>query len=154
MNIGRTPSERRQGSGQGVKHRDHCCLPIAVSSILILNNGETSAEWRAPESVKFPDSLSLPKVYNSFKQKLDVDFRKYVILGACNPPLAYRALNTELEIGLLLPCNVTVYEEEGESVVSILNPIAMLSVANNPGLDPTAPEARERLQRVAAALSA
>ena len=90
----------------------------------------------------------------TLKQKLDVDFRKYVILGACNPPLAYRALNTELEIGLLLPCNVIVYEEEGESVVSILDPIAMLSVANNPGLDPIAHEARERLQRVVAALSA
>ena len=84
-------------------------------------------------------------VQATLKKKLDVDFRKYVILGACNPPLALRVLNTELEIGLLLPCNVIVHEEEGGSVVSIQDPIAMMSVANSPGLDPIAHEARERL---------
>lgn len=93
-------------------------------------------------------------VQATLKQKLDVDFRKYVILGACNPPLAHRALTTELEIGLLLPCNVIVYEADGGSVVSIQDPIAMLSVAGNPGLDPIANEARERLQQVIAAISA
>lgn len=89
----------------------------------------------------------------TLKKKLDAEFRKYVILGACNPPLAHQALNTELEIGLLLPCNVIVYESDGGSAVSILDPIAMLSVAENPGLDAVANEARARLQRVAAALS-
>lgn len=84
----------------------------------------------------------------TMKKKLDADFRKYVILGACNPPLAHQALEAELEIGLLLPCNVIVYEEDGGSVVSIVDPISMLGVVENPNLDPVAREARARLQRV------
>jgi len=88
----------------------------------------------------------------TLKEKLSVDFRKYVILGACNPSLAQQALNTELEIGLLLPCNVIVYEENGTSVVSIMDPVAMLGVVENPALDPVADEARARLQRVIAAM--
>jgi uncharacterized protein (DUF302 family) len=86
------------------------------------------------------------------KEKLDVDFRKYVIMGACNPPLAHQALSTDLDIGLLLPCNVIVYEDDGESVVAILDPISMLDVVENPDLDPVAEEARSRLGRVAKAL--
>ena len=89
----------------------------------------------------------------TLKEKLDVDFRKYVILGACNPPLAHQALTTELEIGLLLPCNVIVYEENGGSVVSIVDPLSMLGVVGNPELEPVADEARTRLQRVIEALS-
>lgn len=90
----------------------------------------------------------------TLKQKLGEDFRRYVILGACNPRLAYQALNTELEIGLMLPCNVIVYEDEEESgsVVSIVDPIAMLGVVPNPALDDVAQEARMRLQNVVAAL--
>ena len=88
----------------------------------------------------------------TLKKKLEADFRNYVILGACNPPLAHQALNTELEIGLLLPCNVIVYEENGGSVVSIVDPISMLGVVENPGLKPVADEARTRLQRVIEAL--
>ena len=89
----------------------------------------------------------------TLKKKLDADFRKYVILGACNPPLAHQALNTELEIGLLLPCNVIVYEEDGGSVVSIVDPISMLGVVQSPELDLVAQEARSRLQRVIESLS-
>ena len=89
----------------------------------------------------------------TLKKKLDADFRKYVILGACNPLLAHQALNTELEIGLLLPCNVIVYEEDGGSMVSIVDPISMLGVVESPGLDPVADEARTRLGRVVDALS-
>jgi uncharacterized protein (DUF302 family) len=85
-------------------------------------------------------------------KKLGVDFRKYVILGACNPSLAHEALNAQLEIGLLLPCNVIVYEENGASVASIVDPIAMLGVVENPALNPVAGEARTRLQRVTKAL--
>ena len=92
-------------------------------------------------------------VQATLKQKLGVDFRKYAILGACNPPLAHQALTTELEIGLLLPCNVIVYEDAGASVVAIIDPIAMLEVADNPSLERVANEARARLQRVIAALS-
>ncbi|HVS02640.1 MAG TPA: DUF302 domain-containing protein [Thermoanaerobaculia bacterium] len=87
-------------------------------------------------------------VRETLKEKLDADFRRYVILGACNPPLAHRALEAELEIGLQLPCNVIVYEDRGGSVVSIADPAAMLEVAGNPRLEPIAAEARERLCRV------
>lgn len=93
-------------------------------------------------------------VQATLKQKLDADFRKYTILGACNPPLAYRALNTELEIGLLLPCNVIVYEDNGGTVVAIVDPIVMLDVAGNAGLEAVAREARIRLQRVLETLGA
>lgn len=89
----------------------------------------------------------------TLKTKLGADFRKYVILGACNPPLAHQALNTELEIGLLLPCNVIVYEEDSGSVVSIVDPISMLGVVENPALNPVAEEARTRLQSVIEVLS-
>ena len=85
----------------------------------------------------------------TLKKKLDADFRRYIILGACNPKLAYQALQNELEIGLLLPCNVIVYEtDEGQSVISIVDPISMLGVVQSPKLDPVAHEARTRLQRV------
>jgi len=88
----------------------------------------------------------------TMKQKLDAEFRKYAILGACNPPLAHKALSAELEIGLLLPCNVIVYEEDGGSVVSIVDPISMLGVVDSAELKPVADEAGARLERVAKAL--
>lgn len=87
-------------------------------------------------------------VQATLKQKLDVDFRKYMILGACNPSLAHEALKVENEIGLLLPCNVIVYEDDGKSVVSIIDPVSMFGVVKNPDLDSVAEEARARLQRV------
>jgi uncharacterized protein (DUF302 family) len=75
-------------------------------------------------------------------------------LGACNPKLAYQALQNELEIGLLLPCNVIVYEtDEGQSVISIVNPLSMLGVVESPTLDPVANEAKARLQRVVDSLN-
>jgi uncharacterized protein (DUF302 family) len=88
-------------------------------------------------------------VQATLKQKLDVDFRRYIILGACNPPFAHRAFTTELEIGLLLPCNVIVYEDErgAGSVVSIINPI-MLGTGINPTLASVGEEAAVRLRRV------
>jgi uncharacterized protein (DUF302 family) len=89
----------------------------------------------------------------TMKKKLDADFRKYVILGACNPPLAYRALSTQLEIGLMLPCNVIIYEEGEGSVVSIVDPLAMMQMADADALAPVAAEARARLERVRDALA-
>ncbi len=87
-------------------------------------------------------------VKSTMKAKLDRDFRRYVILGACNPQLAWRALNTELPVGLLLPCNVCVWEEEGGSVVSAIRPKSMFSVLDdNPELEPVAKEADERIRR-------
>lgn len=91
----------------------------------------------------------------TLKKKLDVDFRRYVILGACNPPFAHKALSTELEIGLLLPCNVIVYEtEDGASVVSALNPMAALGVVENPGLQNIAEQVTEKIKRAVDKLDA
>lgn len=89
-------------------------------------------------------------VQATLKQKLDVDFRRYIILGACNPPLAHRAFSIELEIGLLLPCNVIVYEDESGhgSVVSIIDPIMMLGIGINPSLSSVGEEASTKLRRV------
>lgn len=91
---------------------------------------------------------------STLKQKIDADFRPYVILGACNPHLAHQALSHDLDMGLLLPCNVIVYEENGGSVVSIVNPLDMLDVANKPELNDIAVEARGRLLRVIGVLTA
>ena len=92
-------------------------------------------------------------VKDTLKKKLDVDFRPYKILGACNPPLAYRALSTAPEVGLLLPCNVTVsYVEDHVTDVAIIDPLSMLGFVNHPDLEPIAEEARARLDRVAKAL--
>ena len=90
----------------------------------------------------------------TLKKKLDVDFRRYVILGACNPPLAHQALTNELEIGLLLPCNVIVYEtDEEQSTISVVNPMAMMGVTENETLHNVANEAQARLSRVIQNLS-
>lgn len=90
----------------------------------------------------------------TMKKKLDVDFRRYVILGACNPNLAYQALQHELDVGLLLPCNVIVYEtDEGQTVVSIVDPLSMFGVVDDADLFATATEAHARLSRVAQTLA-
>ena len=89
------------------------------------------------------------------KEKLGVDFRNYVILGACNPPLAFKTLQQEINIGLLLPCNVIVYEadEAGKSVVAAIDAKMMLSVVGeNATLDAVATEVNEKLKRVVADL--
>jgi uncharacterized protein (DUF302 family) len=90
----------------------------------------------------------------TLRKKLDVEFRPYIILGACNPPLAHRALEAELDIGLLLPCNVIVYatDDPARSVVAALDPVAALSVSGNEAIQPIAEEVRDRLQRVVASV--
>jgi uncharacterized protein (DUF302 family) len=93
-------------------------------------------------------------VRKTLKAKLDVEFREYRILGACNPPLAYRALQAEPEIGLLLPCNVVVEARaESRSTVSFLDPLAALTMTGNADLREIAVDASERLMRVATVLS-
>ena len=98
--------------------------------------------------------LTTIDVKQTLKQKLDRDFRKYVILGACNPPLADRALHAELEIGLLLPCNVIVYEvSPGRTAVSAMAPLAGLGiVGENAELQSVATEADRRLRAALATL--
>lgn len=87
-------------------------------------------------------------VKETLKKKIDVDFKKYMILGACNPSLAHKALQKEEELGLLLPCNVLVYEGEKSTVVSVFNPMIMTEIIDNQNLTPVAQEVKERMQRV------
>ena len=79
--------------------------------------------------------LTTIDIKETLKNKIDVDFKKYTILGACNPTLAHKALQAEEEIGLLLPCNVIVYEKEGKSAVSVFDPSLMTKVVENENLD-------------------
>jgi uncharacterized protein (DUF302 family) len=93
-------------------------------------------------------------VKDTLKKKLDVDFRGYVILGACHPPLAHKALSAEPQIGLLLPCNVVVQEApEGGAIVTIADPRAMFSLVENPRLAPIVEDAERRLHRVIESLA-
>jgi uncharacterized protein (DUF302 family) len=89
-------------------------------------------------------------VRETLKKKIDVDFRPYRILGACNPQLAHQALTSETDIGLLLPCNLIVYEgeSEDETVVGVLDPEVQLGVTGRTDIAPLAHEVRERMQRV------
>ena len=92
-------------------------------------------------------------VKKTLKEKLNVDFKKYQILGACNPPYAYKVLQEEEEIGLMLPCNVIVYEAKGgKTKVSIIDPEKMVESTGNKKLGPIAKEVREKLIKVLEAL--
>ena len=88
-------------------------------------------------------------VKSTLKKKLDVDFRKYVILGACNPRFAYRALSAEDKIGILLPSNVVVQErEDGKVEVSAVDPVGMMQMVDNPALKDVSQQVQERLKKV------
>ena len=85
----------------------------------------------------------------TLKKKLDVDFRNYRILGACNPPLAHQALQAEPHIGLMLPCNVVVQEgENGQTIVSAIDPVASMQAVENESLGKVAGQVRPKLQKV------
>ncbi len=94
--------------------------------------------------------LTTIDVKDTLKKKIDVDFKKYTILGACNPPIAHKALQIEEELGLLLPCNVIVYEKDDQIKVSMFDPMLMTNVIDNEQMEPIAKEIKEKLQRVLA----
>lgn len=92
-------------------------------------------------------------VTKTLKKKLDVDYSNYMILGACNPEFAYKALKSEKEIGLLLPCNVIIYEDDGSVFVSAINPLVAMSVVSNENLEKIAKEVKEKLEKVVDSLA-
>ena len=121
----------------------------------ILHTDFQAAEKRVLEALKAEGFGVLTEidVRATMKQKLDVDFRPYKILGACNPPLAHRALTIAPEVGLLLPCNVTLSQNApGEILVSLVDPMMMMDVIAHESLKPVAEEARQRLEKVVQAL--
>jgi uncharacterized protein (DUF302 family) len=100
--------------------------------------------------------LSEIDVQTTLRKKLDVDFRPYVILGACNPPIAHQAFTAERDIGLLLPCNVIVYagDEPGTSVVAVLDPVQQLSLTGRTDIRPLAEQVKAKLTRALEAVAA
>ncbi|MFA5403522.1 MAG: DUF302 domain-containing protein [Ignavibacteria bacterium] len=92
--------------------------------------------------------LTTIDVKETLKKKLDVDFQKYIILGACNPPLAYEALKAEEQIGLLLPCNFIIYEKDGKTVVSAFNPATISVISNNEKLNEMSVKLNEKIYKV------
>jgi uncharacterized protein (DUF302 family) len=87
-------------------------------------------------------------IQEKLKEKLGVEFTRYVILGACNPPLAYQALQQEMDLGLLLPCNLIVYEKEGRSYAAAIDAVKMLAIVENPALETAAKQVNEKLRCV------
>ncbi len=123
----------------------------ALGMTIILHTDFESAEKQVVEALKASGFGVLTEidVKATLKQKLDVDFRPYKILGACNPPLAHRALTAAPEVGLLLPCNVTLSENApGEILVSLVDPLMMLGVMEDESLKPIAEEAQQKLVSV------
>ena len=91
-------------------------------------------------------------VQGTLREKLDAEMEPYLILGACNPTFAHRALELEPDLGALLPCNVVVYERDGATHVSAVDPVAMLGMVENPGLEPIGRQIRERVERAVEAV--
>jgi uncharacterized protein (DUF302 family) len=110
---------------------------------------------KVPEALKTEGFGVLTEidVQATLKKRLDVDFRRYRILGACNPPLAHEALQHSLDVGLLLPCNVIVYEADGgRTVVSAIDPMQTLAARGDAAMRPLAEQVQQKLQRVIDAL--
>ncbi len=114
-----------------------------------------TAETRITDALKAEGFGVLTEidVKATLKKKIDVDYRPYKILGACNPRLAYRALTAAPEVGLLLPCNVTVEQVDAETIrVSAVEPLSMMGIVDSPDLEAIASEAHDRLARAIAAV--
>jgi uncharacterized protein (DUF302 family) len=92
--------------------------------------------------------LTQINVTEKFKEKLDIDFKKYIILGACNPPSAHKAILIEENIGLMLPCNVVIYERKNKTVVSIIKPKVAMKMIGNVELEKIASTIEKKLKKV------
>ena len=115
-----------------------------------LDRGFDEVLAKVPEALKTEGFGVLTEidVQATLKKKLDVDFRRYRILGACNPPFAHQALSHSLEIGMLLPCNVIVYEtDEGKTVVSAVDPVQTMAAQADPAIRPIAEQVQAKLRK-------
>jgi uncharacterized protein (DUF302 family) len=131
-------------------------IPTLLGLTVRLETDFATAQERTVEALKAEGFGVLTEidVKETLQKKLGVDFRPYKILGACNPILAHRALELAPEVGLLLPCNVTLSQlEQGVIEVSIIDPLVMLGVVERMNIKPVAEEARAQLERVTTALS-
>ena len=124
--------------------------PYGMSTTVPLPYDEAVARTKEALTQEGFGVLSEIDIATTLKKKLDVEFRPYVILGACNPPLAHRALMAERDIGLLLPCNVVVYasDDPGQSVVAAMDPVQALALTGNEDIRAVAEDVRVRLRRV------
>lgn len=115
--------------------------------------GDVEQKVRAELAKEGFGVLTEVNIKDKFREKLGRDFREYVILGACNPPLAWEAFGKELNIGTLLPCNVVVYRDDyDKTVVMVMDPVAALGVIGNAGLTEIAAQVLTRMERVLAAI--
>ncbi len=122
----------------------------------VLEDGYESVVPKVKEAMKTEGFGVLTEidVKETLKKKIDADFRKYVIIGACNPPYALKTLQIDLDVGLLLPCNIVVYEnDDGRTVVSALNPAAAMEVIGNEDLRSIAGEVSDILKRIVESLT-
>ncbi len=120
---------------------------IAMTKRVALSYGDAVERMKAALREQGFGVLTEIDVRATLREKLGVEFRNYVIIGACNPPLAYQALQADLSVGTLLPCNVVVYADEDGSVISIFDPEVGMAVAGTEALVPVAHEAKARLRR-------
>lgn len=126
----------------------------ALSATVPLTYDDAVARTRDALAAEGFGVLTEIDVKATMKAKLDLDRDPYIILGACNPGFAHRALEAEPELGVLLPCNVVVRVEDGRTIVSAVAAAEMLGMVGNPALEPIAAEVGERLERVVAAVAA
>lgn len=127
--------------------------PYAFGKTLAATFAETEQRVREELQKEGFGILSVIDVTEKFREKLGREFRNYVILGACNPSLAWEAFSRELNIGTLLPCNVVVYDtDDGNTAVMIMDPVAALGLIGNPEVAELAATVRQKLERVLAAL--
>jgi len=127
--------------------------PYAFGKTLDLPYAETERKVREELAKEGFGILTEIDVKKKFSEKLQKDFRDYIILGACNPPLAYVALSRETDLGTLLPCNVVVYtRDDGKTTVMVMDPVAALSMIGNPEMAEFAKVVAAKLERVLAAL--
>ena len=124
-----------------------CMSSYEISTIITLNYDESIKKVTEALKKEGFGILTEIDVKATLKNKLDVDFERYIILGACNPPFAKKVLDIDRSIGLLLPCNVVVQElKDGTTKVSAFDPEAMLVLVNNPQIQPIAQEIKHKLQ--------